>query len=61
MGDKPANRPPIVMDTLDDSTAAAAAVTVQVADAEEEKESSDSSLSIGILENEPQSDTPIKS
>ena len=70
IGDKPATKPPVVIDSLDDSDVAAAAVSVQVVDhAEEEhagKESSDGSTSLGVLETEPQSgsklsNTPDKS
>ena len=59
IGDKPATKPPVVIDSLEDSDVAAAAVSVQMVDrAEEEhagKENSDGSTSLGVLETEPQS------
>ena len=71
IGDKPATKPPVVIDSLEDSNVAAATASVQLVDAEEElqctgKESSDCSSSLGVVENEPKSaskhsDTPVKS
>ena len=68
IGDKPATKPPVVIDSLEDSDVAAAAVSVQMVDRAEEEHAGkeNGSTSLGVLETEPQSgstlsNTPVKS